>query len=524
MKKILIVLLLLAHFLKQLFWLGVIPIWHFPDEEQHFANVAFQAEKGFSLKGTQVKNDVNQEIDISSELLGTKRDQRGINKFTYHPEFKIPYLKEETGLHEKEITNLNNQENRQTMVKKEAARYDPAYYFLDSLIYKFFYQDDLFVRVFSSRFLSVILSTLTVFIVYLISKEIFKKEYFRLALTFLVAFQPMFSFVSAGVSSDNLFNLVFTLIIYACLKLMFIKPKLLIKKENLFYFFLLILSLFIGLKTKKQIIIALPIIFLSFLLSLFKRNKKARKISIGIIASGVIIYLIATQGKIDIPEYNPGESSKLAENLWQYLLWHLQHTVAETIPWYWGVFNWLGVTLPRWVNQVQARLLIISSLGLLIFFLKQIKSRKLKSPKNLKIFFLLVAAAIYYFAIIFWDYFFRQSHGFSFGIQGRYFFPTIVSHMFFILLGLLALIPKKFKLLGVKILMFWWFIFSLIGLKTAVSSYYQLWPISVFLSQASQYKPIVFKSAGLLISFVAFITAFLIFLFNFLRIKSFEKK
>jgi len=41
MKNKLLLLLLLGHFLKELVWLAIIPIWHFPDEEQHFSEVAF---------------------------------------------------------------------------------------------------------------------------------------------------------------------------------------------------------------------------------------------------------------------------------------------------------------------------------------------------------------------------------------------------------------------------------------------------------------------------------------------------
>ncbi len=517
MKKQLITFLLLAYFFKQVFWLGVIPLWHFPDEEQHFGHVAFYAEKGRPPLGGEL--DINREIDFSSDILGTKRDQRGVNKFTYHPEYRTPYSKTETGIYEKEIGDLNTQDNRQTMVKQEAARYGPAYYYLSGLIYKLFGPSDLLIRVFSSRFLSVILSTLTILFVYLISGEIFKKEYLKIVLTFLVAFQPMFSFVSSGVNSDNLFNLVFTVILYSCLKLMFLKRKALVKKENILYLFLLVVSLFVGWQTKKQIIIAGPIILFAFLISLIKRSKKTKKQTLGAMFLGVVVYLIAYKGRIDIPEYDAGGPSKLQETVFQYLFWHLRHTVAETIPWYWGVFNWLGVTLPRWVNQVQARVLIISVLGLVVFFIKLVKDRKVTSLSSLKIFFLLLAAGVYYFAIIFWDYFFRIGHGFSFGMQGRYFFPTIVSHMLFILLGLLALIPQKFKLLASKILVAWWFIFSLIGLQTALDSYYQLWPINTFLIQAAQYKPIIFKSTGLLTSFMVFMIFSLLFLFNFLRIK-----
>jgi len=523
----LITLLLVAYFLKQLVWLSIIPMWHFPDEEQHFGQVAFLAEKNRLPRGSDL--DINKEIDVSSEILGTKRSKLGINKFTYHPEYRIPYSKNDIGLYEDKIINLNTDENRQTMVKAEAARYGPVYYYLATFFYKVFYQHNLLVRVFSSRFISVLLSTFTVYFVYLIAKLIFKKQVFRLTLTFLVAFQPMFSFISSGINSDNIFNLIFTLILYFCLKIFFNRPSE-VQSSNinrLFKWFFLVLVLMAGYYTKKQIYIACPIILLAMVMSFMVKTIKINKKNIFIASLVILIISLLFIFKIRIPEFNSHQAPQASETFWQYIYWHLKHTIAETIPWYWGVFNWLGVTLPRWVNRVQSRILVISAVGFIMFFIKQIKRKKFNSLNNFKIFFLLVAAAIYYVSIISWDYLFRTTHSFSFGIQGRYFFPTIVSHMLFILLGILALIPAKFKYFKIiiaKILVLWWLVFSFIGLKTALNSYYQLWPFKVFLNQVSQYKPILFKSPGIGIIIIFYIFSLLIFTFKFLKLNEAKTK
>jgi hypothetical protein len=180
------------------------------------------------------------------------------------------------------------------------------------------------------------------------------------------------------------------------------------------------------------------------------------------------------------------------------------------------VFNWLGVTLPPLVNRIQARLLIISLIGVIVYFIKKIRAKKLISKKSLGILFLFASALIYYFSVIVWDYFFRRGHPFSFGIQGRYFFPTVVSHMSFMLVGLTGLIPARFKRANynfLRMLIVWWFVFSLIGLATAVTSYYQLTPIFTFINQASQYKPLFLKGwrlAVLLISSILINLGFII--------------
>jgi hypothetical protein len=515
MKKALLTFLLICHLLKELVWLGIIPIWHFPDEEQHFALTAFLAEKQYYPKNNEF--DVSQEIDQSSEILGTKRNSLGINKFTYHPEYRIPYTKSQTGLYEEEIQDLNTKKNRQTMVKREAGLYGPIYYFLTTIPYKIFYQNDLFSRLFFSRFISVILSTITIYLIYLISKEIFKSQLLIFSTVFLVLFQPMFSFVSAGVNSDNLFNLIFSLILYSCLKIFFNK------KVELKYLILLALAFVLGFYTKRQIIIALPVALFALLISFFKkRKKKTKRKPILIIGFLILAYLFLNKGKIGIPEYSFGSISLLKENFFQYIFWHLKHTIAETIPWYWGVFNWLGVVLPKWVYQVQARLLIVAAFGLAVYFFKQIKEKKIKKINNLKLIFLIGSAGIYYFSIITWDYFFRQVHPHSFGIQGRYFFPTIGAHMILMALGLISLVPKNHQAISLKILNSWWLVFSLIGLLTAINAYYQTWPIYTFLNQVSQYKPSVFKTNGIVVISFSYLLCLIFLLVKMFKIN--EKK
>ena len=80
-----------ALLLNFLLWQLLIPIWHFPDEQAHFGQVAFRADHGRIQKYHELST--SREIFISEELLGTKRDSQGNNLFTYHPEFKIDYSK-----------------------------------------------------------------------------------------------------------------------------------------------------------------------------------------------------------------------------------------------------------------------------------------------------------------------------------------------------------------------------------------------------------------------------------------------
>ena len=83
----LVLLFFLSIFFVGLWWIVLVPLWHFPDEQAHFGQIAFIAEKGRNPDRSE--NDLTEEIYISEQLLGTARDKYGNNKFTFHPEYRI---------------------------------------------------------------------------------------------------------------------------------------------------------------------------------------------------------------------------------------------------------------------------------------------------------------------------------------------------------------------------------------------------------------------------------------------------
>ena len=95
-------LLLVAAFLNALSWIILIPIWQYPDEQAHFAQVQDLAELGKVPTGVP---DTSYEIALSEKILGTERDNLGNNKYTYHPEYKPDYSTNLYGPQEEEITS-----------------------------------------------------------------------------------------------------------------------------------------------------------------------------------------------------------------------------------------------------------------------------------------------------------------------------------------------------------------------------------------------------------------------------------
>ncbi len=511
----LIPLLFLTILLKSMIFDAIVPMWHTPDEQAHFAQTAYFSEFG---EMPSKSSDLNREILESEKLLGTLRNERGENRFTYHPEYRIDYTSSLDGKFEGRIINLPIS-YRKELVRQEAANYPPLYYWITTIPYKLLYQTDLITRVFSARVISIILSLGTIYIGWLISKKLFPGEIIKQTiLIMLVAFQPMFSFVSVGVNSDNLLNLLFSILLYICLIIIEKGPSIRVGLTLFLFFGLLYL-------TKPQAVFGIPILVLAVLFWFVSIKKVKTQIKIitilGFLTLGIgLLYLIQTRMIKDflyqfpsLSSFDPGvKRGDININFFNFLINSAKSTIAETLPWYWGVFNWLGVVLPRDVNRVVNRVLMLSGLGFIIWLIKRYKNF---NKQDIMVIFLLVSSIIYYLSIVYYNYLFTLAHTFSFGIQGRYFFPVIIAHMSVFIIGLLSLIPNRYRkyenrillIIGILIV-----ILNFVGIWTIAKSYYDLSSINNFITQVSQYKPWYFKGERLINLFIVYGISLTLFL------------
>ncbi len=518
-KVTLIHLLLTVTFLKEVVFSATVPLWHTPDEQAHFAQVAYFAEFNKMPKGPK---DLNKEIHLSEQLLGTDRDERGNNKFTFHPEYRIEYTKDFTGKYEEEIKSIP-QSYRQQLVKQEAANYPPFYYILAAIPYKIFYDSDLITRVFLVRLLSIVLAVWMVYLTWLISKVIFpSSKLLQITLPILVSFQPMLSFVFAGVTSDNLLNFLFTGIIY---------QSLLIIKDGFNRRVVILVSLIILLLvlTKPQFVLAFPIVGVAIFLYLLSKHNLKWIISFLLISVFSIFISILFAQFILRPVFSYLEAYIYPQSfyrsdpifnkdLFRFIKETLLHTIKEVIPWYWGVFDWLGVALPRDVNRVINRIMVLAAIGVFIKLILLIKKR---SKEDLYFIFMILTTLIYFAGITYYNYLFYLDHGFPFGIQGRYYFPTVVSHMSLLLIGLLFFIPSRFTKLKegfVKLLTFLMVVLNFIGLWIISKTYFDLGNFNNFIIQVSQYKPWFFKGGLYIFWIFCYIVSLTIFLLSYLKI------
>lgn len=510
-------LLLIVAFLNGLSWIILIPIWQYPDEQAHFAQVQDIAELG---KVPINAFDASYEIVLSEKILGTERDGFGNNKFTYHPEYKIKYSDGVFGAQEDQISSLSKSARTQ-LVKQESTVNPPLYYFLGSLAYRLFVDGSLFTRVYAVRFVSLIFFLGTVFLSYRIAKLVFEKnKIMQVALPTFIAFKPMLVFSSTGILPDTLTNFLFTLSLFFSLKIL--KDGL----KTIILIWLLALTILLAL-TRQQFLIIVPIMILPITYQLIKKPLYLIKV---IIFSAIFLLFITIGFRFlvsvglvrnllipDIGNFNIQLLFK--REFIDHMFWTTRHTIAEVWPWYWGVYKWLSLTLPPIVYQFINRLVAIAIAGLAIKFILMIRRKKIEEIDRYLI-FMITASLVYFVIFLIWDYFFRLSHGFSFGIQGRYFFPLVVFHSAILLIGIrqiLDLILKNYAKYGVSIILFLMILFNDISLSYVAASYYDTSNIAIFIRQANQYKPLIFKGNVL---FVIILLAFFfqtVFIFKFWR-------
>ncbi len=454
---------LIAVFFAQLAWITFLPVFQTPDEQAHFGQVNVVAVTG---QDYIPPSNLSKEIYIAEDILGTLRNSRGDNKYTYHPEFNIEYSNNLYGFKEKEIISFPKSFRTDFLINESTA-YPPLYYRLGS----FFNIGTFFDRVFAVRLLTGLIGILTFVVVYLVGKILYKEPLKQISLALITSFAPMFMFVNSGVTSDSLFNLIFSVFLLLCLLLIKngLNLKVLIGVGIIFI---------LGINTKPQANI-MAFIFVPLLTFLFLQTKKKLYFLPVIIAAVILFFgeiIRRIIGGISIfPESSSVKFSPGA--IMEHFQFTLNHTYREVLPWYWGVFRWLSLGLPPVLRQITNVLTIVSFVGFFVSLYK--KSFKELTPKV----FMFFALIVYFLAITAFDFGFRQSHGFSFGIQGRYFFPVAVVVSMIIIDGLSFLLP--FLSIGV-------IVFNTTTFFHLMFTYYAKdWP--TFFIQASQYKPLWLK-------------------------------
>ncbi len=305
----------------------------------------------------------------------------------------------------------------------------------------------------------------------------------------------MLVFSSTGILPDPLVNLLFTITIFLGLKIL---KEELQKSYSVFLFAILI----IGVMIRQHFLLSLPIILTSLTLKAII-TKKGRKSLVGLLSFTIAFIIFSSLGtniplvsNFRIQEFNSIKLGQLLKpEFTSYLLQVFKHFYKETFAWYWGVYKWLSLTLPLGYYRFIKIVLAICIIGVLINLYRKLRSNKL--DLELSYLFLFIFSSILYFLIfVTWDYLFSRSSGYSFGIQGRYFFPLVVAHLAIVVIGLKEIINlffQKYPKYAIFVIVAVMVIFNDLSLFHVASSFYNTLSLSTFIIQASQYKPLFFK-------------------------------
>lgn len=435
-------------------------------------------------------NDLSEEIYQSQIVMGTLRDNWGNNKYTYHPEYKPTYSNTLIGPGEDLVKN-QPKSSRTNFVKIEAARYPRLYYFFTAVGYILAYPFNLFIRVYTIRFQSLLLGLISIFVAYQIGRQLHPNKLFALTLATVLSFQPMFSFLLPAINNDAGTNLIGLLLIYQSLRLVNSKLD---KKWPFITSFFFAIGMFVKPLILPAILSTGTIILLEWFYS--KRSLKKQILTflpLILLSSPIVLWFfiipLVTRGGIPFIPVSVNPNSPLKDlSLIDYLKPQLLRYYRETFVWYWGIFKWLGVFLPFKYIRIIKVIIIIASLGISKILITKPSKKTVQTTTALIIF-----SFVYFASLTLWDYQMVRSNGITHGLQGRYFFPSIGAHLSLILLGLTHLTPKKYLSKILKIIIFLSIYLNTVSLYLIANSYYSLQSFSIFFTQLSQNKPWLLK-------------------------------
>jgi hypothetical protein len=488
----------IATFFVSLAWAVTIPVWHFPDEQAHFAQVQDYAE----LKQVPMSNDLSLEIAETERLLGTNRDERGRNKYTPVPGYQLPLSQTRFGYDEFYLANLNPA-MRTTMVGREAPHYPPLYYILGSFAYQQILSGSIFDRLFIVRLASVILMTCMSYAALLVGRSLFPRHpSLQWATMILTSLHPMMVFVGSGVNNDILMDLICTLLIAKSLQIL-TRP---VGRYDVLQIMLLLIA---GMLTKQLVFLLIPTIMCSIGYSWYRYHftKKGIMIALASIVLVGVVFVVMKQfnqgfwlpywpAMPSLSHYLPAVGTVIIR------------LYKETFAWYWGVYRWLGLVSPLWVLRVFKYLLILIgyAIGRYIWFHRT----QLKQEKYIPWYVVALFNLTYIGALIAWEAASVANLGFGHGLQGRYFFPLIATHMAIICAGIYIVSAPIIKKYVTTIISIVWSCFSVGMWWYVMGAYYQRHDWRVFVTQLSQYKPEIAKWPTILLFLLASLMALIV--------------
>ena len=310
----------------------------------------------------------------------------------------------------------------------------PAFYLLATPLYKATAHLPLEERVVALRLLSVVLSGITVIVVFLIVRSIFPEELpLQLGVAAFIAFLPMRSAISGSISNDAFTELVATLMLLAMVHVL----RAGLKRRSAF---LLGLLMGIALLTKMTVYGYVPLALLVTLVSprQGKNGGSSRLPMVGLI---LLVALIVSgwwfvrngmvYGATDIFAMQRHDQVVVGQPRFEgFTPAALSYFTTTLFQSFWGQFGWMGILMDSQMYFVLKLITLLAAFGFLLFLLRVVLGKgSLSADQKRSLTLMGVALAVVVAQLIGYNLSFVQA-------QGRYLYPALLPIALFFVLGL----------------------------------------------------------------------------------------
>jgi 4-amino-4-deoxy-L-arabinose transferase-like glycosyltransferase len=420
-------------FVNFLIWSLITPPFEGPDEYAHIAYVVDLAERGKAPTPTSPGAFTSSEnvyaLDATSSfsVLGANAT-------------RPPWAQGTRRIYEKRIAQVHPPRNNGGGGQITSATHGPIYYLLAAAGY-LIAGGSFFTRLFGMRLASVLLGAITAACIYGTIRELIPRSRWpAVAGGLLVAFQPMFGFISGVVNADNGVNCAAAAVLFILIRGLRrgFSPALAAALPVVFV---------AGVFAKATIMAIVPAIVLALLFALWRRRLPLRSIAtmLGAFAGVLLVWALVAHvlGRpfLHVPTTpGPGGSSggtiyQKFEYVWQIFLPPLPgmpdlYTGAFGVPAWtiyvreiWGVFGWASMPLPNRIFQVIFAALVVVAVLAVVAIVREWPAVRARIPELI----VLSVAAVGVAVSVHLAFIRLTPFNAHIGEQGRYLFPAITT-------------------------------------------------------------------------------------------------
>ncbi len=479
----LVLLLLLIMLLKGVLWSLALPLWQGPDEEDHYNVIQFIGELG---------RLPDREDTFLVDEVALSRQLADVGRLPYAPEERQLFSDDIIGPGEDAFAELPP-ETRASFDLQAVGKLNkatPLYYVIASIPYRLFSAGDLLQRAQVQRLFALFMSSGLVIVAYLIARLLFPGNgAMRITIPTLVAFQPMITQITAVVSVDGFYFLIYSLLILV---------SILVLRDALTWRYGLVLGVLfaIGFLTKPTISGYAPIIALIVAYDFWRGAGRRKEIvSAAVVMGGVILLLVSwwllrsMRINNDLFYFNPVlEGHRIVQNPFYdyeplaHMIDYYQSVWGGIFVTWWAHFGWLDTALPPWIYTLLRLLTFAAIVGLVYGLLRAWRDRPtltqwkhgLRSAPLVVWVFLALTLLMPIVLLQVYDLTFWWEYGIGRGLQGRYWLGTVVPMLTFLAMGLLIWIPARWQAAGHNLLRGGMVLFNFVALLAYVLPRYYL--------------------------------------------------